>query len=1239
MFASPSRSRSIMLLRVARLLALVLLPASTLFAANHSVSAVPKPTPVSGRINQPPTRPAGVVAVADDGKITLSWAANSDDDLRGYNVYRSTTLPVDTSGTPLNGATPLTINAELDAGLHNGTSYYYVVEAVDDAGLRTQSAPVSATPLDDSAVVDVKINFQDQDSLPPSGYFRDYGEAFDARVGVNQGSGLSYGWVEPGTNIPRSLVGNGRKRTAPDLDPRLATFLHMQANDVTSSNFTGVKLPGAWELALPNGSYNVTVSVGDSNQIDSIHHINVEGQTAINGFVPTTANTFAAGSVTVNVIDGRLTIDANSGKNTKINYVTIRTAPTGARPSVTGTTPVSGATNVSRDAAVVATVNLPTSGAGVDSTTLTAATVKLVRTNDGVQVPGNANTSGGGDVIVLQPSVLLDANTSYTFQVTEGVKDTSGAAFIAYTSTFRTGTAGGTTGGTIKFNKETQPKSEGKAYGSLVMGPDGKLYASTLDGEIVRFPIGTDGSLGTPQTITTLQTYTGSTIKRAIVGMVFDPAATASNPILWVSHSYWPFLKAPDWTGKITRLSGATLQTAEDYVINLPRSYKDHMNNSLAFGPDGKLYLPQGSNTAMGQPDNAWGNREERLLAGAILQIDLSKIASMPLDVKTEAGGTYNPYAPDAPLTIYATGVRNAYDLVWHSNGQLYAPANGSAAGGNTPATPAALPAACQNRIDKAERGAYTGPSVPALTSTGTTAAQKTPTETDYLFRVTQGGYYGHPNPLRCEWVLNGGNPTEGVDPAEIVPDTTGGVAYPVGVQPDRNYRGYAYDFGNNKSPNGAIEYKSNAFGGALKGNLLVVRYSSGNDIIALTPGANGDIARAETGIQGFTNFVDPIDLVENPVDGSIYVAELIGYEPGKEAGRITLLRPSSVSGTPNIAVNATRLVSNAVAGGSGATQTLTIQNTGDSALSISTLDLVADPAAGNDQTDQFQITNKPALPKTVGANGTLNLTVTFDPTSIGVKSAILRITSNDPDTGQVDVLLRGLGTKGTGGSNEPSLQWILDTYQIPVNVGDNDPATGDLLPQAPLVGDEISLPRFQKAASGPVTVEPLAVFGPSAANPVLRFGWYNAGSAANLNEVFTVGNSPASNAQTLNVPISGAASFDPGAGAFGFYVTWPQLEHTSFSEDALNTWDSGKHKVRVFPYRTATGAAVPNAYVVAVEDRFGPDNQDLVFVVRNLRPEAQGPPPTETPTTGPTTTPTPLPANLRKGWMPIIEK
>jgi hypothetical protein len=55
----------------------------------------------------------------------------------------------------------------------------------------------------------------------------------------------------------------------------------------------------------------------------------------------------------------------------------------------------------------------------------------------------------------------------------------------------------------------------------------------------------------------------------------------------------------------------------------------------------------------------------------------------------------------------------------------------------------------------------------------------------------------------------------------------------------------------------------------------------------------------------------------------------------------------------------------------------------------------------------------------------------------------------------------RRTGIAGYGGSQEPSLQWILDTLNIPLNVGDDDPET-NVLNSDPnthniLLGDKVS--------------------------------------------------------------------------------------------------------------------------------------------------------------------------------------
>jgi hypothetical protein len=548
-----------------------------------------------------------------------------------------------------------------------------------------------------------------------------------------------------------------------------------------------------------------------------------------------------------------------------------------SHPVVTASRPGNEEINVLPDAFIAADVHLPNRAKAVDAATLTSSTVHLYRTGDHQPIPAVVNTSGGGDTIVLKPAAPLELNTRYTFEVTPGVKDTGGASFVAYAATFLTASSVNFVSLPIAFEKVMQPLTDGSMYTCVEVGPDHRLYASTLDGRIIRYAINSDGALSNPQTIKSIEIANGG--PRLITGIKFDPASSRGNLILWVSHGQLPPLNtrsnadlitgATDWTGKISCLSGQNLDACVDYVIHLPRSAKDHLNNQIQFGPDAALYFCQGSDTAMGAPDNAWAYRNEHLLTAAMLRLDVSLIRNPPLDVKTEDGGYYDPYAPGAPLTLYATGIRNCFDILFHSNGSIYCGVNGSSAGANTPSTPADF--SQMHRADDALRGPYKGPAVPGLTDVKHT-------QEDFLFRVEKGGYYGHPNPTRGEFVLNNGNLTNGKDPADVLD-------YPPGTPPDRNWRPYVFDFGKDLSPCGVIEYQSPAFSAALQHKILFVRYSGGDDIIALTPAPDGSIAESLTGIDGFTAFVNPVDLIEDPPTGNLYVAEFGGK-------RITLLRP-----------------------------------------------------------------------------------------------------------------------------------------------------------------------------------------------------------------------------------------------------------------------------------------------------------------------------------------------------------
>jgi hypothetical protein len=246
--------------------------------------------------------------------------------------------------------------------------------------------------------------------------------------------------------------------------------------------------------------------------------------------------------------------------------------------------------------------------------------------------------------------------------------------------------------------------------------------------------------------------------------------------------------------------------------------------------------------------------RPEHGLTASILRFDPTKWDGKTIDTKTpDAGGTYDPAAPGEPLTIYATGIRVAYNLVFHSNGRLYAAINGSSAGGNVPK----------------------GPDSPAIESLDYT-------EHDWLFDVTQGSYHGHPNPSQKHFVLNGGNPTAGLDPQEIAD-------YPVGTKPDPKWTPAIMSFGRNISANGMIEYKSGAFGGKLKNMLIVCRWNIGSDLIFIGIGDDQRVSRVYTKIPGTFDLGQPLALIEDPKNGNLYVSEFL---PKKMT--ITLLRPKT---------------------------------------------------------------------------------------------------------------------------------------------------------------------------------------------------------------------------------------------------------------------------------------------------------------------------------------------------------
>jgi beta-galactosidase len=152
-----------------------------------------------------------------------------------------------------------------------------------------------------------RINFQPAASSAIAGYSADNGLVYGLRA-----DGKIYGW-----NADDSA--NTRERTSGFLatppDSRYTRLIHMQRN----GTFT-------WELAVPNGVYDVHLVAGDPSFIDSTHVIDLEGRIALQG-TPTAAAPWIDSIVRVTVTDGRLTVSSDvSGRNDKIAYIDINAA-------------------------------------------------------------------------------------------------------------------------------------------------------------------------------------------------------------------------------------------------------------------------------------------------------------------------------------------------------------------------------------------------------------------------------------------------------------------------------------------------------------------------------------------------------------------------------------------------------------------------------------------------------------------------------------------------------------------------------------------------------------------------------------------------------------------------------------------------------------------------------------------------------------------------------------------------
>jgi hypothetical protein len=226
-------------------------------------------------VNDVPSSPQNVVAVAGDGSVSLSWDVSTDPDgnLLGYIVYRSTE-----SGNNFTAVSPVLAEASCsDRGLENGTTYYYFVTAVDgSASESVPSAEVNATPTGISLNAYVRQNPSitygvlgggDVAGLAVvgDGQVQTVSEYASDRAGASR---LSVQYVLYTPALPAEIT-SLELLTALTWDDDALDALHVEILRGTSwEDITQAALAGTWTAAVPADyvgvSGNIVVRFSDS---------------------------------------------------------------------------------------------------------------------------------------------------------------------------------------------------------------------------------------------------------------------------------------------------------------------------------------------------------------------------------------------------------------------------------------------------------------------------------------------------------------------------------------------------------------------------------------------------------------------------------------------------------------------------------------------------------------------------------------------------------------------------------------------------------------------------------------------------------------------------------------------------------------------------------------------------------------------------------------------------------------
>lgn len=438
----------------------------------------------------------------------------------------------------------------------------------------------------------------------------------------------------------------------------------------------------------------------------------------------------------------------------------------------------------------------------------------------------------GSSVIVTVPSILEEGSVNVVAVNRNGP---SNAIEFGFSSDGKV---------PIKF-EETFVQQRGRTFdlqliAGIKYGPDHRFYASSLDGYVYSFEL--DDEL---EVVGDVCRSPSLGEHRSVLGLAFNYADPKTRVYATSSILHWKtkgHITSDDgWTnGQVHVLApgagGKCLGEVSDPIITgLPVSSHDHGVSGLVFDDDGNLHIQAGGCTNAGHKDSRLGGIAESPLSAASL------IAYLP---KADFDGhvTYSSSDPAKAkqtggfdVEVFSPGWRNSFGINIHSNGFLYATDNGPSPGFGEMST------TCSTNGQ--------------LPGNGSLA--------DKLGKVIRGKYFGHPNRNRGR--------TDAKQCAFVSLDTRRSTGYQPPIATFES------------STNGVLEYTANTFGGQMRGDLLLSKYTtdqSPGKTFRVTLNAAGDIAGAPATLwdgSGLTIAMSPFGDVLMP---RVYKKQILALRP-----------------------------------------------------------------------------------------------------------------------------------------------------------------------------------------------------------------------------------------------------------------------------------------------------------------------------------------------------------------------